>query len=474
MSLQKCSGTTGFPIRLSQNIFNPWAGGYNPSDPKVTNQLVVPTDFSISWGPKTQVEVSVDNSQNQFKINGLESANTATTLIYGSANYYCQRTLSIIKIQHANLTQAKDATQELIMAFRIKNAQEKKNNPSSPDIILLCRPVVLISNTNSGSEFWRAVNNSVLKNNRVLTSYNAAENFTYDGSVANPILLPMMTYETCIPTQLLSSTNPPKEGSTRIRVHVVTRPLNIASDDDGTGTCRRVLGFIMPINNLADIFGENKYTNAQFTNGTSADGTTKTYPAATTPLSDSLTVNLASPIEIGSWQSSSGIGTVLQTFAYLVPETFMGKSLSEIAAMSTNPKGPSIKKAFKCYTIDPRKDVVGDQILIDPTTGQTLTDTMRQEVLDSSGGDPALAAALAGNAIPNDGILPGDIENTFLVIFSIIAGIALIAYAFYILRFFGVGNYKEGSYHTLGFFVMFFIIFGISYGSSVSSKRTKV
>ena len=464
MSLQNCSGTTGFPIRLSQNIFSPWAGGYNPSDPKVTKQLVVPTDFSISWAPKTQVEVSVDTSQEQFQINGLESANNNTTLVYGNANYYCQRTLSIVKIQHPNLKQGDDATQELIMTFRIKNAQEKKDNPSSPDIILLCRPVVLTTNPNSGSEFWRTVNNSALENIKKITSYNAAENFTYDGTVANPTLLPMMTYETCIPTRLLSSTNAPKEGSTRVRVHVVTRPLNIVSDINGTGVCTRVSGFILPVNGLADIFGQVGYTKAQFTNGTASDGTTKTYPTPTTPIDDSLKVYLASPTVIGSWQSSSGIGSVLQTFTYLTPEAFLGKSLSEIAAMSTNPAVPPIKKAFKCYTIDPRKDVVGDQILIDPTTGQTLTDTMRQEVLDSSGGDPALAAALAGNAIPKDGgILPGDIENIFLIIFSLFAGVALIAYAFYILRFFGVGNYREGSYHTLGFIVMFFIIFGISY-----------
>jgi hypothetical protein len=49
MSLQQCSGTTGFPIKLTQNLFNAWPGGYNPADREVAKELVVATDFSVAW-----------------------------------------------------------------------------------------------------------------------------------------------------------------------------------------------------------------------------------------------------------------------------------------------------------------------------------------------------------------------------------------------------------------------------------------
>jgi hypothetical protein len=44
-----------------------------------------------------------------------------------------------------------------------------------------------------------------------------------------------------------------------------------------------------------------------------------------------------------------------------------------------------------------------------------------------------LAAALLGQA-PQQGLLPGDIEQIFLIIISLFGSIALLAYAFYIFR----------------------------------------
>jgi len=473
MSTQKCSGTTGFPINVTQNLFNPWPGGYNPADPKVANQLVVPTDFSVAWAPKTTLQVSVDDTLSQFQILGLDStANANTNITYGLgsdiASYHCQPKLSLVKIQHANLVPQSPATQELIMTFKIKDSQNKKDNPSSPDIILLCRPVILAGNTNIGSEFWKAVNTAALNKSRVQTTYSAAENFTYsDGST----LLPMISYQTCIPTRLIGGPNAPKDGSVRIRVHVVTQPLSIPSTESGSGKCSAVPRFIMPVNGLVDIFGQAGYTRVQFTNGVEADGVTNKYPTPTTPISDSLTLSLPSATQIVSWESSAGIGSVLQTFQYLVPETFLGKSLSEISGMTTVPDAPAKKKAFKCYTIDPKKDVVDDQILIDPTTGRSLQDTMNQQALDASGGDPALAAALAGQAAQETGILPGDIEQIVLIIFSTVGGIALLAQLFYVLRLFMANNSHDGLYHLIYFVIAFILIFVISFLLSEGARN---
>lgn len=467
MSIQKCSGTTGFPITLSQNLFNAWPGGYNPADPEVAKELVVPTDFSVAWAPATTVQVSVDTTSSQFKIQGIDTVATGTKLTYGGATYTCQPSMSVVKIQHANLIPNSTATQELIMTFRIDNAQTKQSNPSSPDVILLCRPVVLVNQTNIGSDFWKAVNTAALTaNSQVQTSYNPADNFTYDGTT----LIPMITYETCIPTKLIGGPNPALEGSTRIRVHVVTQTMNIPSSDSGSGKCSRVSGFILPVNGLVDIFGQSGYTKVQFTNGTAADGTTKTYPALTTPISDALTLSLPSANQITTWQSSSGTGSVLQTFEYLVPDVFLGKSLSEIANNSSLPSAPATKKSYKCFTIDPTKDVVNDNILIDPTTGESLKDTMAKQALEASGGDPALAAALAGQAAPNSGLLPGDIEEILLILVSTIGGTLLLAYFFYIVRLFMVHNYHDGLFQLAIFAIILTMTALLSYALAHPNK----
>jgi hypothetical protein len=280
----------------------------------------------------------------------------------------------------------------------------------------------------------------------------------------------MITYETCIPTQLIGGPNPPKEAATRIRVHVVTQPINIPSSESGSGKCSRVSGFILPVNGLVDIFGQTGYTKVQFANGTSSDGSTKTYPTPTTPITDSLSISLPSANQITTWQSSSGIGSVLQTFVYLVPENFLGKSLSQIAMNSKLPKAATKKKAYKCFTIDPTKDVVNNEILIDPTTGESLNDTMAKQALEASGGDPALAAALAGKAAPASGLLPGDIEEIILIIVSTIGGTLLVAYLFYIVRIFMIHNYHDGVFHLICFIISLAIITLLSYALANTKK----
>ena len=221
----------------------------------------------------------------------------------------------------------------------------------------------------------------------------------------------------------------------------------------------------MPVNGLVDIFGQSGYTKVQFANGVAADGTTKTYPTPTTPPTNALTLSLPTSNQVATWESS------LQTFQYLVPEVFLGKSLSEISGMTRVPTAAA-RKPFKCYTIDPKKDVVGDQILIDPTTGESLQQTMNNQSLQESGGDPALAAALAGQTTQNTGILPGDIEQ-ILIIFSSLGGIALLAHLFYIIRLFVIQNYHDGQIQLAYFMLFFGIVFGISVFISIEEKKIK-
>ena len=466
MSLQTCSGTTGFPIKISQNLFDEWPNGINPADPKVANQLVVPTNINVSWSPSTTIPIRVDTTNSEFKITGLESVANGTTLTYGDSTYSCQPILLLVKIQHADLIPSSPATQELIMTFKIKNASTKKANPSSPDIILLCRPVILASQTNIGSSFWKAVNTAAsTADTQVSTTYNAASNFTYDSKT----LLPMITYETCIPTRLVGGANVFKEGATRIRVYVVTQPLSIPSTDSGSGKCKLVQKFIIPVNGLPDIFDQSGYTSVQFTNGKSADGKENAYPSFT-PSTNNLTITLAGVPEISSWDT--GTRSVLQTFEYMVPDNFIGKSLSEIAAMSSAPKSNSTKKPFKCFTIDPSRDIVDDTILIDPTTGEPLEDTRKKMALQASGGDPDLAAALNGEAAKNTGILPGDIEIVLVILISLFGGALLLAQTFYTLRLFMIKEYEDGRIQILFLSGTFLIIFTMLYATTQSAKKT--
>jgi hypothetical protein len=163
--------------------------------------------------------------------------------------------------------------------------------------------------------------------------------------------------------------------------------------------------------------------------------------------------------------------SVLNMFEYLVPEVFLGKTLAEISALKSLPVAKSSKKAYKCYTIDPTRDIVDDQIMIDPTTGESLQDSMKQRILAESGGDPALAAALAGQATQNTGILPGDIEAVILIIVSTLGGIALLAHFLYLIRLIYVKDYHNAQIHSIYFGVSLLILIGISAGISAEKKK---
>ena len=157
MSLQNCEAgsITGFPIKVIQNIFNPWPG-VSSSDGSI-NKLIGPIDFTVNWAPATTVNISVTSTPTIFQINGLDSVANGTTLTYGKAIYNCSPIMSLIQSQHKNLAWGEPAVQELIQAFQITN---KSINPSAPDVILFCRPVIITSATWAVTPFWKAVNAS--------------------------------------------------------------------------------------------------------------------------------------------------------------------------------------------------------------------------------------------------------------------------------------------------------------------------
>jgi hypothetical protein len=154
---------------------------------------------------------------------------------------------------------------------------------------------------------------------------------------------------------------------------------------------------------------------------------------------------------------------VLQKFEILVPETFMGKSLAEIANEKTPPPVAPKKKAFKCYRIDPQKDIVDDQILVDPTSGESLRDTMKTEASANAGGDPLLLGQIP---LDTSGIMPGDIQDAISIFFIVVGSITLASYLGYIVVLV-MRKEMNSAAINFGIFLMLFIgliLLGVYYG----------
>lgn len=362
MSDSQCrSGdTTGFPVTLAQSLYTNWPATANAQGQ--LQKLVVPTDFSIQWQNNgSQVSnISVRQTLNSaagpgvFQISGFDP--DGSTITYGPAVYQCSGVISIVQNQHPNFVQGGNAQYEMILAFQIRN---KNINPSSPDIILLCRPLSF-QTSGSNTAFWNAVNSA--------TTYGAPQNniaidmssfFGYNSSMP----MPMVTYQTCLPVKLFNN-GQYSYGSLKIRVNVVPQPIYIVATETGLGKCSSINKYtlITTNNGPIDIFGRGNLL--QFRDGFGTD----LYPSDTTKM------NLVPNPPPGA---ISAFADVLQKFQFLVPEAFLGRSLSDIANAKTPPPVKPKKKAFKCYTIDPTKDIVGDQIMVDPTTGQSLKDTLK-------------------------------------------------------------------------------------------------
>ena len=388
----KCQSgdTTGFPLLLSQSIFSDWPATKNSQDQ--LKKAIVPTDFTVSWGLPTQsAKISVTQTlaanglPSKFQIRGLDTITDTTTLTYGNANYVCSSVLSIVQNQHKNLNQGSDALYELILAFQIAN---KSENPSSPDIILLTRPIVF-SKTNNSSTFLSAVDTAAAaKSGTATTSLNMSTLFGYNSST----LMPMISYQTCLPVKLTNTGVSPYKtitGSIRMRVNVVMNPLYVIPSENGLGFCSTVNKYTLVTEprKLVDVFlnnynnpvfgGVNANVFIQFKDGFGQDG----FPTALQPSNKKDYLVL-----LGQTSRISVLTELLNKIVVLIPDTLLGKSLAEIANSRTPPPASPKKKRFKCYTIDPLKDVVGDQITIDPTTGESLVDTMKKNTTDTNGG----------------------------------------------------------------------------------------
>lgn len=435
MALQSCQagGTIGFPVQLAQSLYTDWPATKNSQ--QQLQKLVSPTDFTIQWGPPAKsAQISVTQNTSVFQITGIATVANATTLTYGSATYTCSEVLSVVQNQHPRLCQDKNALYEVILAFQIKN---KSLNPSSPDVILVTRPIVFSERTEN-DVFWSAVNTAVKMKKPQAVTVDMSKLYGYNSNV----LMPMISYQVCVPVKLLNyKNNVSTTGSISIRVHVVNQPIYVNADVNGLGKCSSINKYtlITQPKRPVDMFPEaSSNTVFQFMDGLGTDG----FP----------TTNLNNLIPFGSSTAISAFQDVLQKFEILVPEEFLGMSLTQIANAKEHTKKPEKKKAFKCYRIDPDKDVRGDQILIDPTTGESLEDTMKQKAYNDAGGDPALLNLPGADA---SGIMPGDIQHIITIIFITVGTIILLAYLMFIVH---TLVYLENGFHNAIFHIVVFAV----------------
>jgi len=442
MSEAQCKpgDNTGFPVTLAQSLYREWPATNDAQ--RQIQTLTVPTDFSIQWlnnGIQANAPISVRYTTSSggvpgvFQISGFNP--DGSTITFGNAQYKCSGIISIVQNQHPTFCQDNSAQYEMILAFQITN---KSINPSSPDIILLCRPISFQSSgSNPPNSFWNAVDTATFRNAPQRASIDLSTFFGYNASM----LMPIVTYQTCMPVKLLKAGSG-SYGSLRIRVNVVTQPIRVFASENGLGKCSSIRKYTLVTtgNGPVDIFASG-HNLIQFKDGTGADA----FPNQNTK--SNLVPNPAP-------NSISALSDVLQKFEILVPEAFLGKSLAEIAN-APRPQGPKRKnRPFKCYTIDPRKDIVNGQIMVDPTTGQSVNDTQKQDALDAAGGDISM---VSGGVNADPGIMPGDIENVLTTTITFFGTVALLSYLGFIAYIF---LHADAAYplNTKIFHVVMFII----------------
>jgi hypothetical protein len=442
MSEAQCKpgDNTGFPVTLAQSLYREWPATNDAQ--RQIQTLTVPTDFSIQWlnnGIQANASISVRYTTSSggvpgvFQISGFNPE--GSTITFGNAQYKCSGIISIVQNQHPTFCQDNSAQYEMILAFQITN---KSINPSSPDIILLCRPISFQSSgSNPPNSFWNAVDTATFRNAPQRASIDLSTFFGYNASM----LMPIVTYQTCMPVKLLKAGSA-SYGSLRIRVNVVTQPIRVFASENGLGKCSSIRKYTLVTtgNGPVDIFASG-HNLIQFKDGTGADA----FPNQNTK--SNLVPNPAP-------NSISALSDVLQKFEILVPEAFLGKSLAEIAN-APRPQGPKRKnRPFKCYTIDPRKDIVDGQIMVDPTTGQSVNDTQKQDALDAAGGDISM---VSGGVNADPGIMPGDVENVLTTTITFFGTVALLSYLGFIAYIF---LHADAAYplNTKIFHVVMFII----------------
>ncbi len=308
----------GFPITSNKNLYEKWPG-YNTAGG--TKNLETPYDLTISWQRKIY-------NGNTFRVEF--SANSYARIIipfYGSSITYNNTIynalpyMSLVNVQNKKLLKEENATQELIWAFKCPDPYAIPGN--KPHLILICR-ATRYKQTDSVDAFWQVVDSSFTS-----TSRRSNIQSDYDMNALFPTN-EFNVYETCMEVGSIKNY--------RIRVYVIPNILDIPlrNDSETNKTCTTVNKLQL---NMADI-----------------------------------------PFNGNNLVLQSLSSNVIQSWDDVKKHIQVQKEGLQNNSNTTPVSGP--KKNFKCYTIDPDKDVIGDQITIDPATGQPLLEYLREDDID--------------------------------------------------------------------------------------------
>lgn len=426
MTLQSCQAgsTTGFPLRLSDTL--------STVSQSELNTITNTNEITVQWGPVANTTISTSS----FTVTGFDSIANNTTLTLGGANYKCSTAMSITRIQHLQFCNDKNAVAECIQSFQIELPQSGK-----PDIVLITRPIVF--NTTTSTLFWNAVDTSIKDGSNVSAPVDLKSLYAYE----NGELLPSINYQTCLPVKILNySGSDAITGSIIVRVNVIMSPIYISVNDAGLGNNRipSKYSFLPSVKNLFTAASQS----AIFQFNTGLD----TYPSSSNhnylPLAPSGYITAAA---------------ALSKIELALPASLIGQPISSLTttAPPTLPKSTNKNKQYKCYKINPTKDIQNGQILVDPTTGQSLSQSMTDQAEVE---DPEITAALNGTPPKVSGMLPGDIQFILSIIATVLGAISLVAYFWYIKHvFFNLKDLNWGILHTLIFTGLFtgLIIFSV-------------
>ena len=349
-------------------------------------KITFPTNFSVQWPAPTDTKIKIVNTEDIFEINGISSVTANTSLVYGDAKYDCSDKFSILKNQHRKFCR-EEAFYELILCFQISN---KQDNPSSPDIFLITRPIVFSDKTPS-SQFLSDVNSAMEKTNKSkFTNLDISKLIAYNSNS----LLPMYSYQTCLPVKIINNKPVPEVfiKSIVMNVNVIMQPLyvNVKNPSSGIGLCSNVTYYTLTSNPL-NIFLKNpeKYgisgtlDNSKVNilkDGYSKDG----FPKNTRY--NNLTLNLSSKINISE---------LINKITIILPEDLI-KSEAPFAEYSNSKKNtyivegftttssPSSSPALRCYAVDSRRDIIDGKISIGPNNEITPNTNNIEEDEDTS------------------------------------------------------------------------------------------
>jgi hypothetical protein len=417
MSLEKCTGTSGFPLIIDKPVNSSNWTNYNSS---ITIQ---PFETDLTYQPNAlPYTVTINKgtqTNNTFQIL-IESA-SSTTLVYENVPYQMNSIISIVPNLHSSFNNTSKNNYEIIIEFTIKDISL---NPTLPRLILICRPIRFSTSSDKSSILDSVINKYNNPTSNTSVTLNVSNLIGWNSST----LYPMIAYNTCIDA---SKSN--QDASINTRVYVCLKILSVYNNAD---TYPNLSKYQISQNIINTFFSGKNITSKSISD--------------ISTIKDYASLYSAIQVQVPKFMVGDSLTKVLSS------------DIEDLPTYATNIKGSSGNTKYKCYTIDPLHDIDSNgNILIDPKTGAPLTTNQLKE-------EGLLAPTTGSIDIGSSGLMPGDIENIVSIICITIGTILLLAYAGYIAHMlFITKDINIGLFNVACFIVLFvcLILFGVFYGN---------